>query len=36
MLVQSAATKSRKRLACGVFNTFAAHPGFVYDVTDTD
>ena len=29
-------TKHRKRLSRGIFDTFAAHSGFVHDVTDTD
>ena len=28
--------EQRKRLDCGVFDSFAAHAHFVYDVTDTD
>ena len=35
MLVCSLPLKSRKRLACDVFDTFATHFGFGHDVTDT-
>ena len=36
MLARSLPMKSRKRLACDVFDTLATHAGFAHGVTDTD
>ena len=35
MLARALQMKSRKMLARDVFDTFATHPGLVYDVIDT-
>ena len=36
VLVCSLPMKTKEKLDCGVFATFATYPGLVYDVTDTD
>ena len=36
MLAHSSLMKSRKRLVCDIFATFATYTGLTYDVTDRD